>query len=109
MSVYVDRLQAWGSKSWCHMIADTLEELHAMIDAIGGKRAWFQEPPKASFPHYDVQRRLRGLAVKRGAIELDRAGFVTKVRELRPKFGVYGNGNPAPDEARPISSEGGER
>jgi hypothetical protein len=49
------------------MIADTLDELHQMADKIGVRRKWFQD--KARFPHYDICKLKRSLAVKFGAIE----------------------------------------
>jgi len=84
MSTYVDPLLEWGWKMRgrtvpsCHMIADTLEELHAMAAAIGMKRTWFQA--NASHPHYDLTPARRADAVRRGAIELDRRAFVETVR-----------------------------
>ena len=52
MTVYVDNARnGYGRMILCHMLADTLEELHEMADAIGMKRSWFQ--PKST-PHYDV-------------------------------------------------------
>jgi len=48
----------------CHMLADTVDELHAMADKIGLKREWYQ--PK-SIPHYDVCQAKRRLAIKNGA------------------------------------------
>ena len=82
MSAYVDRLVRYGWK-WgpsCHLIADSLEELHAWAARLGMKRAWFQP---ASSPHYDLTASRRESAVRLGAIELDRAGFVVKLRQLR--------------------------
>lgn len=92
MSVYVDRLRHRGWRlgrgvpvQSCHMIADTLEELHAMAARIGMKRAWFQ--PK-SFPHYDLVRSRRERAVAAGAVELDDGrDFVKKMREIRARGG----------------------
>lgn len=52
--VYVDDLITCGKKgAWCHMVADSLEELHEMADKIGLKREWFQDPitKKVSAPH----------------------------------------------------------
>lgn len=97
MSVYVDRARnGYGRLVMSHMIADSLDELHAMADAIGVARRWFQAAPPASFPHYDVAQTKRALAIQHGAIDCDRNTFVEHVRRLRPVFGVYGPGNPAP-------------
>jgi len=88
MSVYVDKLfdaRAYGYDSgtgdkvqaarvgarnnhqWCHMWADTLDELHEMADKIGMKRAWFQN--KSTLPHYDLVPSKRVLALCNGAKE----------------------------------------
>ena len=88
MPCYVDRLQSGQvrgcrARSWCHLIADSLDELHAMAAAVGMRREWFQASPPASTPHYDLVPSRRAEAVRRGAIELDRSAFVGKVRELR--------------------------
>ena len=55
-----------------HMTADTLAELHAMADAIGMKREWFQIPPNASYPHYDVNEPKRDMAISLGGIAVGR-------------------------------------
>lgn len=99
MPVYVDRVNIrYGRMVMCHMIADTEAELHAMADRIGVQRKWFQDTSKASFPHYDIAQSKKALAIKAGAIECDRKAFVGHVRRLRPVWGVYGPGNPAPKE-----------
>ena len=98
MSVYVDRVRlGFGPLVMCHMIADSLDELHAMADRIGVQRRWFQSAPPASFPHYDVSQSKRAMARDLGAIDCDRNTFVGHMRRLRPVFGVYGPGNPAPE------------
>ena len=84
MSVYVDAsLYGYGRMLMCHMIADTPAELHAMADAIGVARRWFQTSPPASTPHYDIAKGKRALAVAVGAIECDRVAFVTALRRIR--------------------------
>jgi Protein of unknown function (DUF4031) len=85
MSVYVDNYFAqFGRMKMSHMIADSLEELHAMADQIGVARRWFQE--QSSFPHYDVCKAKRELAIGLGAIALEKRDFVMKMRELRGHF-----------------------
>jgi Protein of unknown function (DUF4031) len=89
MSVYVDRCElAYGRMVMCHMIADTLDELHAMADRIGVARRWLQAPPKASFHHYDIAKSKRALAISAGALDCDRNTFVAHMRRIR-ESGVY--------------------
>ena len=73
MSVYVDEFQVWAPTAIacfkagsCHMTADSLEELHAMADRIGLRRAWFQG--KSSVPHYDLTESRRRVAIALGAV-----------------------------------------
>jgi len=77
MSVYVDTARhPFRGYVMCHMIADSLEELHAMADRIGMERRWFQAPPKASHPHYDIPESKRARAIRFGAREVcQRAGL----------------------------------
>jgi hypothetical protein len=83
MSVYVDRSQyGYGRMIMCHMMADTLDELHTMANKLG-VRKWFQG--KSKYPHYDLCKSRRALAVKHGAIELNTnrevATILDKVRK----------------------------
>ncbi len=88
MPVYVDALQGWGWRMYgrtvqsCHLIADTPEELHAAAIAVGLASRWAQRSGLGDL-HYDLTPTRRARAVALGAIELDRAGFVKKLRELR--------------------------
>lgn len=87
MSVYVDAsLLKFGRMTMCHMIADTPDELHAMADQIGVARKWFQKPPH--FPHYDICKSRRILAVAAGAIESDRNTLVAAMRRIHAS-GVF--------------------
>ena len=81
MSVYLDKARnRFGRMVMCHMIADTLDELHEMAAAIGMRREWFQP---LSFPHYGVSLSRRRIAVSLGAVELDRREFVAVMRRVR--------------------------
>lgn len=77
----------WGRRigragpRWCHMIADSLDELHAAADAIGLRRAWFQN--HATMPHYDIGTDgVRARAIAYGAIECDRRTFIAHKRRI---------------------------
>jgi hypothetical protein len=78
MSVYVDNMRApFGRMIMCHMIADTLEELHAMADLIGVARQWFHRD------HYDVCLAKRRLAISAGAIPITMREAARKVAKRR--------------------------
>lgn len=72
MTVYVDSARhPFKGHIMCHLTADTLGELHDMANRLAMKREWFQAPPKASFPHYDIPEQRRAIAIQYGAIEVD--------------------------------------
>ena len=84
MAVYVDGAEnQFGRMKMCHMLADTVVELHEMADRIGLKREWFQP---LSRPHYDLSKTRRALAVKAGAIEVDRHGIVAAMKRCMPTW-----------------------
>lgn len=65
MTVYVDDYDApFGRMIMCHMVADTLDELHTMADRIGVARKWFQDH---RLQHYDICKSKKELAIKHGA------------------------------------------
>lgn len=83
MAVYVDQpLFRFRGMVMCHMWADSLDELHAMADRLGLKRAWFQGPPKARWAHYDVSTAVRARAIAFGAVETDRYGALEHLARL---------------------------
>lgn len=84
MTVYVDEpVHPYGRMVMCHMASPDLAELHAMADAIGVARRWFQDPlrmPKVSRPHYDIAKSKRSLALAAGAVAIDRYQMVVVSR-----------------------------
>ena len=70
--VYVDAaIHPYGRMLMCHMWSDELSGLLAMADRIGVQRKWLQQPPKASWVHFDICKAKRELAVSAGAVESD--------------------------------------
>ena len=84
MTVYVDDMRAqFGRMVMCHMMADTIGELHQMADRIGVARQWFQGPPKHRHPHYDIALSKRSLAVSAGAEEVTGHEMMTRWIEFQ--------------------------
>ncbi len=84
MSVYVDKAKyRHGRMIMCHMIADSIDELHLMADRIGVARRHFQCPPKARNPHYDICKASRVKAIELGAVEVTSRKIVEVGRRLR--------------------------
>lgn len=70
MAVYVDDMFAeYRGMLMCHLVADTTEELLAMVDKIGVQRKWIQNPGTYR-EHFDIAKGKRELAIKAGAIPI---------------------------------------
>lgn len=78
MTVYVDNAhihatvpngRARHTSTWCHLMADTRQELVAFAISIGLKQAWLQN--KRSGVHFDVTAPKRRQAVAKGAVEIE--------------------------------------
>lgn len=86
--IYVDSLQPtlhnskWHYDEGCHLLADTVEELHAFADRLGLKRSWFQNP-QYGLPHYDLTAKKRRIAVIFGASEISMQKVVQMMKDRR--------------------------
>jgi hypothetical protein len=75
----IDNMQiSFGRMKMSHMIADSLEELHAMAKAIGVNKKWFQP---TNHPHYDICKAKRQLALQNGAIAVSERELVKMMRK----------------------------
>lgn len=82
MAVYVDNVRIeWRGRKWCHLVADSLEELHEFAKRLGMQKGWFQQD--ASYPHYDITVESRLLALQLGAIEGSRTQIITCAQKLK--------------------------
>ena len=82
MSIYVDALRRVKGRLWCHLLADSVEELHGFAQGVGIKRRWFQDH---RHPHYDLSPTRRRQAVERGAIEVTTRELLPRAREPSSK------------------------
>jgi Ser/Thr protein kinase RdoA (MazF antagonist) len=99
VAIYVDALTDWSGHAyrgrravqafhagernghrWCHLLADTLEELHAAAARIGLRPEWFQRN------HYDLTPMRRARALALGAVEIDRHQLVAILRAQRAQM-----------------------
>jgi hypothetical protein len=70
--VYVDEpiFERWGRR-WCHLTADTVDELHAFAAVLGIDRSRFQAKPGRPWAdHYDIPEERRAEVVALGAVEI---------------------------------------
>jgi hypothetical protein len=83
MTVYVDDVRhKFRHMTMRHMWADTLDELLAMARRIGLQQKWLQQPPKASWVHFDIGLGKKHLARKYGAVLTDKYGPVEHMAKL---------------------------
>lgn len=91
MPIYVDpAAHPFGNMLMCHLWADTLDELLAMVDRIGVARRWIQGHPTLSFGrhrnatwvHFDIAKGMRARALAAGAVATDRYGPLEHVARL---------------------------
>ncbi len=81
MTVYVDdAVWPWRGERWAHLMADTLEELHAFAQRLGKPRIAFQDKPSGC--HYDVNVQMRERALQLGAVAISRHRDRAQVRAI---------------------------
>lgn len=91
MAVYVDdAVIAWRGQRWAHLMADTLDELHAFAARLGLPRRAFQD--KASGAHYDVTSEMRTHALALGAVAISRHRDRARVRAVIAVAKAQGRG-----------------
>ena len=87
MAVYVDDmykypLGEYRGMKMSHMIADSTEELLAMVDAIGVQRKWIQYPGTPQ-EHFDIAMSKRSKAIALGAIEITMRELSQKINQRK--------------------------
>jgi hypothetical protein len=78
VSIYIDPLRTYPHKRkrYAHMVADSLEELHAFAQSIGVGRHWFHNGD-----HYDISEENYDLALAQGAIVVTSRALIALKRK----------------------------
>lgn len=85
MAVFVDNARVeWRGRLWCHLVADSIEELHEFAKILGMRREWFQHD--ASYPHYDITIETKVRALRMGAVEGSRSQIIGCARKLKDEM-----------------------
>jgi Protein of unknown function (DUF4031) len=89
VACYVDTVRSYPDAGlrfteFCHLLADTRDELHEMADALGIPRRFFQEHPWRW--HHDLPDHLRARAVQLGAVEVTMHDVGALLRRRRLEF-----------------------
>jgi hypothetical protein len=91
VTCYVDAVREYPDAGlrhtrFCHLLADTREELHAMADELGIPRRYFQDHPWRW--HHDLPEPLRPRAVELGAREVSLAEVGAILRRRKAELGM---------------------
>ncbi len=88
MAIYVDFvcIEFRGYK-WCHMLADSLQELHDFAAFIEVDQRLFHRT--ASYPHYDVTLQMREIALENGAIAATRKQIIDSAKKLKIELNSF--------------------
>jgi hypothetical protein len=97
MACYVDTVRSYPGAGlrytdYCHLLADTRDELHAMAAALGIPRRFFQDHPWRW--HHDIPAHLRERAVALGAQEVTMHEVGALLRNRRAAIGVTAGAEP---------------
>ena len=85
MSVYVDRAKVpFKGQEWCHLMADTLEELHHFAQMLEIDARLFHRT--ASYPHYDITMEMRERVIACGAVDADRRTIILCGKKLKQQL-----------------------
>jgi hypothetical protein len=86
MATYVDFTRMHNSGEWCHMIADTDEEMHAMAGRVGIGRGRLHIS-SSGIAHYDLRPYQRELVISYGALEITSRELVIRGKEIAARSG----------------------
>lgn len=83
--MYVDDFGVpWRGRKWCHLTADSTEELHEFAARLGiPKRGFHHNPARPWKDHYDLPEGAREDALRLGARPIKRREAAARLRAKR--------------------------
>jgi len=66
---------------YCHMVSDSIEELHSFAQSIGVKKCWFENKKGKNQPHYDIKGYTVSRAMREGAKIVSRKKLLLFLKE----------------------------
>lgn len=103
--IYVDEIRNFPhargkyKKGACHLMGDTLSELHAFAERIGCKPSWYHG--KARHPHYDLTEKWRLKAIEAGAVPMSTREILKRRRASAPSPGTASSPSEDPSSLPP--------
>lgn len=89
MSVYVERVNGRGdNRPHGLMVADTKRELLSMAMELGIKLELYRNFENDRFPHFEISKKVRTAAIKKGAIPATGQEIADIVQRIREKAGA---------------------
>ncbi|HKC28101.1 MAG TPA: DUF4031 domain-containing protein [Jatrophihabitans sp.] len=91
MACYVDTVRDYPNAGlrhtrFCHLLADSRNELHQMADALGVPRRYFQDHPWRW--HHDLPEPLRARAIELGAKEITLREVGSLLKQRKAELGI---------------------
>ena len=85
MAIYVDRARVlFKDRVWCHMMADSLDELHHFAQLMKIDARLFHRT--ASYTHYDITMEMRERVIACGAVDADRRTIILCGKKLKQQL-----------------------
>ena len=60
---------------YCHMVSDSISELHEFAKSIGVKKCWYENKRGKKEPHYDI----KGIQIKKA---IDAGGYSSSKKRI---------------------------
>jgi len=66
---------------WCHLVSDSITELHTFANLIGVNKCWFENKKGKKQPHYDIKGEMINKAIDFGAKQVNSKEIVLFLKQ----------------------------